>query len=194
MRGTAATSPGSSPEAGLGLVSVVISLLIVALLSLGAVKELTGGTGGAAGAGPGSGSQGLGATVTKAYDVQAQSALSNAMQSMLDDAIANGGLSVIDLGPFGVIAGPSTSASEVSGATGNVGGADGPLGSGSVTLAARSRSGTCWFVWFSTSATWFGDEPSAVSCRARPLTNAPLPGAAAPGTVGWQEGSFPTTS
>jgi hypothetical protein len=60
-------------------------------------------------------------------------------------------------------------------------------------LAADSRSGTCWFVWFSASATWFGFEPDATSCLAPSLGTAPTPGAGSPGTIGWQQGSFPTT-
>jgi hypothetical protein len=169
----------------------VVSLLIVALLSVGALKAFAGS------ASTGPGSPALNPTVDQAYDVQAQSALSSAMQNVRDGATSNGGLSDSDLAQYGVISGPSTSSSTVSGsvastsATGD--GVGGPLGFGSVTLAAQAKSGTCWFVWFSSSATWYGYEPDATSCAAQPIATAPTPGAGSPGTIGWQAGSFPTT-
>ena len=189
MPGTALSPRGSPDEAGFGLLGIVISLLVVALLSLGALKALAGGSG----AGPAS--QTLSPTVDRAYDVQAQSSLSTALQNVRDGAISDGGLTAADLAQFGVTTGPSTSATMVSGAVAPAAtsGADSPLGFGGVTLAAASSTGTCWYVWFSTSATWFGFEPDATSCTATSMTTAPTPGAGSPGTVGWQQGSFPAT-
>lgn len=190
MAGLGLTPIGPRDEAGFGLLGIVISLLVVALLSVGALEAFAGGSG------TGSGSQVLSPTVDRAYDVQAQSSLSTAMQNVRDGAISNGGLSASDLAQFGVTTGPSSSATMVSGAVADPaasGGADGALGFGSVTLAAASKSGTCWYVWFSTSATWFGFEPDATSCIAPSMATAPSPGAGSPGTVGWQQGSFPTT-
>ncbi len=184
------TPVGPPDEAGFGLLGIVISLLVVALLSVGALEAFAGGSG------AGSGSQVLSPTVDRAYDVQAQSSLSTAMQNVRDGAISNGGLSASDLAQFGVTTGPSSSATMVSGAVADQtasGGPDGALGFGSVTLAAASKSGTCWYVWFSTSATWFGFEPDATSCIAPSMATAPTPGAGSPGTVGWQQGSFPAT-
>ena len=118
---------------------------------------------------------------TRPTTCQAQSALSTAMQNVRDGAISNGAVSASDLGQYGVTTGaldlglgrvrapwrpPATGA-----------GADGALGFGSVTLAAEAESGTCWYVWFSTSATWFGFEPDATSCRRRPWPRHPTPGA-----------------
>jgi hypothetical protein len=179
----------SKGEAGFGLTGIVISLLIVALLSIGALKAFAGG------AGAGTGFQALSSTVDQAYDVQAQSTLSNTMQNVRDGTVSNGGLSVADLAQYGVTPGPSASPSAVSGAvadpTGASGGADGPLGFGSVTLALDSKSGTCWFAWFSTSATWYGFEPDATSCQATSLATAPMAGSRSPGMIGWQQRSFP---
>lgn len=178
-------------EDGFGLLGVVISLLVLAVASFGALAALQNGTT------TGSGGQTLNASVTKAYDIEAQSALATAMQNVRDGAIANGGLSGLDLSQYGVLAGPSGSPEEVSGATsgasGAPGGSQGPLGGGSVTLAVASKSGTCWFVWLSGSDTWFGVEPDATTCGAPPLTTAPTPGRASPGTIGWQQGSFAVT-
>jgi len=182
VRGVGPTRAASNRQAGFGLLSTVVSLLIVALLSLGALKTFAGG----ASTGSGSGSAALSPTVAKAYDIQAQSALSNAMQNLRDNAVANGGLSGLDLESFGVTTGPSRSSSVVSGA-------DSSVGSGRVTLAVESKSQTCWFAWFSTSDTWFGVEPDASACVAQPLSGPPTPGPGSSGTVGWQEGSFPTT-
>ena len=183
-------TPAPKDQAGFGLLSTVIALLIVALLGLGALKALAGRSS------TGSNSQALSPVLTKAYDIQAQSALSTAMRNVRDDAIGNGGLSGLDLAPLGVTTGPSSSPTQVSGAVTGAslvsGGLDAQLGSGSATLAADSRSGTCWFVWLSASATWFGYEPDATACVAQPMAE-PSAGRASPGTVGWQKGSFPVT-
>jgi hypothetical protein len=182
----------SAGEDGFGLLGVVISLLILAVVSFGALAALGGG-----GAATGSHAQTFIPSVTNAYDVQAQSTLATAMQSVRDGAIANGGLSGLNLSQYGVLTGPSGSPEEVSGATSDAsaspGGPDGPLGGGSVTLAVASKSGTCWFVWLSGSDTWFGFEPDVTTCAALPLTTVPTPGRASPGTIGWQHGSFPVT-
>jgi Tfp pilus assembly protein PilX len=189
VSGVCLTPRSSKRDAGFGLVSIVLSLLIVALLSVGALKEFAGG------ATTGAGSKALNTTVAQAYDVQVQSALSSTMQNVRDGAISNGGLSASDLAQYGVQSGPSDSPSTVSGALAATAGsgAAGPLGFGSVTLAAASKSGTCWFIWFSTSATWYGFEPDATSCVAPPLATAPTASAGSPGAIGWQEGSFPIT-
>jgi Tfp pilus assembly major pilin PilA len=189
--------PRPSPDqSGFGLVSIVISLGIVAILSVVALKSFAGTTGSAAGA------QGLHAPVDQAYDVAAQSTLSSAMQNVRDGALSNGAMSASDLGQYGVITGASTSASEVSGAVAPSGasasagagaGAGGAPGYGSVTLAAQAKSGSCWYVWFSSSSTWFGVQPDATTCVAAAMPEAPTPGAPSPGAIGWQQGSFPVT-
>ena len=102
--GEIARTPRSSKgEAGFGLTGMVISLLIVALLSVGALKAFGGG------AATGSGAKALRSTVNQAYDVQAQSTLSTAMQNVRDGAISNGALSVSALAQYGVTPGPSGS-------------------------------------------------------------------------------------
>jgi hypothetical protein len=186
VRAAGLTPVSSKDDAGFGLLSTVISLLIVALLSLGALKAF-GGTSSTA-----TGSQALGADVSRAYDVQAQTTLSNTVQSVRADLLSNGAVSGLDLTQFGVTTGPSTSPADVSGAVAS-GGVDGSLGSGSTTLAVDSKSGTCWFVWLSASTTWFGVQPDATSCVAQPMVDAPVPGPSSPGTIGWQQGSFPLT-
>jgi hypothetical protein len=171
-------------EAGFGLVGIVISLMIVAILSVGALKAF------ASGAGSGSGSPAQSPAVNQAYDVQAQSALSNVMENVRDGAIGNGGVAASDLAQYGISAAPSMSPSEVSGAVAGSS-ADGSIGFGGVTLAVESKSRTCWFVWFSSSSTWYGSEPDATSCAAQPMADAPTAGAASSGSIGWQQGSFP---
>lgn len=177
-------------QAGFGLVGIVVSLVIVAALSIGAFTAFAGST--ASQSGPG----GLSPTVDRADDIQVQSTLSATMQNVRDAAISNGGLSGANLAQYGVTTGSSSAPSQVSGAVAQpttVGAGDGPLGSGAVMLAAESTSGTCWYVWFSTSATWYGFEPDATTCVAQQLSSAPAPSAGAPGTIGWQQGSFPLT-
>jgi len=171
-------------------VGIVVSLLIVAALSVGAITAFAGGT--ASQSGPGV----LNPTVDRADDVQVQSTLSATMQNVRDAAIGNGGVSGLNLAQYDVMTGPSSAPSQVSGAVDQAstgGTADDSLGSGAVTLAAESMSGTCWFVWFSTSATWYGFEPDATTCVAQQFSSAPTPSAGSPGTIGWQQGSFPLT-
>ncbi len=177
-------------QSGFGLLSIVISLGIVAILSVVALKSFAGTTGSGAGA------PGLHASVDQADDAAAQSALSTAMQNVRDGAISNGAVSASDLGQYGVTAGASTSASAVSGAVAPPGaGADagGAVGYGSVTLAAQARSGSCWYVWFSSAGTWFGVQPDATTCEASALPEAPTPSHPSPTTIGWQQSSFPVT-
>ena len=102
--------------------------------------------------------------------------------------MANGGAAGLDLGQFGITTGSSTGPSSVSGAVTAT-----SDGSGAVTLATSSQSGTCWFIWFSDSTTLYGAEPDATSCAAPTMPGAPTPGSPAPGAIGWQAGSFPTT-
>jgi hypothetical protein len=180
----------SVEQSGFGVLSIVISLGIVAILSVVALKSFAGTTGATAGA------QGLHGSVNQAYDVAAQSTLSTAMQNVRDGALSNGEVSASDLGQYGVTTGSSTSASVVSGAvapSGDTADAGGAAGYGSVTLAAQAKSGTCWYVWFSSSSTWFGVQPDATTCEASAMPEAPAPARPSPTTIGWQQGSFPVT-
>jgi len=132
--------------------------------------------------------------VAQADDLEAQSALSTALTSAEASASAGGGYgsltpaSLASENPsVGVAAGPSTNASTISMSVSS------GTGIGSVTLADRSADGVCWLVWKSTVApTWFGAQTNATSCTAPARTSAPLPGAASPRTIGWQQGGFPT--
>ena len=184
--------PGAD-ERGFGMIGVALSLLVLALLSVGALETFGGGQ-------PTSAEKGaLGGSVANAYDVEAQSNLANAMQNARSALIADGDASAVDLAQFGVTSGASTAPGSVSGAvadaadggTGSVGGPG--AGGGAVTLAASSKSGACWFIWFSDAATWYGVEPDATSCVALAMAGAPTPARASPESIGWQEGSFPVT-
>jgi hypothetical protein len=170
------------------MIGIIVSLLAVAVLSVIALRSLGGG-----GATGGTGSS-LGSSVALAYDVQAQSTLSTTMQNVRDALVADGNPSALGLTQFGVTSGPSSAPGTVSGAVSAVDDPADPsaaAGSGAVTLAAYSKSGTCWFVWFSATSTWYGTEPGQSSCLAQPMSSAPSPGAPSAGSVGWQQGSFP---
>jgi len=174
-----------APEDGFGLVGMVLSLLIVGVLGAGAVLTLGGGSSSSdlngLRAGSSASSAGLGADVTHAGDVAAQSTLSTVMQNVLDASVADGGFGGLDLSQYGVVAGPSTSDSAVSGVVSPAGNA---------TLAVLARSGTCWMVWLSSGVTWYGAEVHAASCAAAPVDTAPTAGTT--GGVTWQPGSFPS--
>jgi hypothetical protein len=181
-------------ERGFGMIGLALSLVAVALLSVGALAAFGGGQ-------PTTAEKGaLGTSVANAYDVGTQTNLANAMQNVRSALIADGDASATDLTQFGVTTGASTTPGAVSGAVahstdGDATGSASGLGSdaGTVTLAASSRSGTCWFIWFSDSATWYGTEPDATSCVAQAMAAAPTPVRASPGSIGWQQGAFPVT-
>ena len=182
-------APSRNTEHGFGLLGVVLSLLVVGALSAGAVAAM--GSGG----GTGGSSPSFGSDVGRAYDVEAQSNLSNAAQNVLDAAATSGGYAGVDLSQYGVVAGPSASPQTVSGAVsaGTGIGAAGALTTGSATLAVRSRSGTCWFAWVSSGPTWYGAQANAASCMAVPMVSAPSAGAGGGGGITWQSGSYPIT-
>ena len=180
-------APSRNTEHGFGLLGVVLSLLVVGVLSAGAVAAM--GSGG----GTGGSSPSFGSDVARAYDVEAQSNLSNAAQNVLDAAETSGGYAGVVLSQYGVVAGPSTSPQAVSGAVsaGAGIGAAGALTTGSATLAVRSHSGTCWFAWVSSGPTWYGSEAKAATCVAIAMASAPSAGAAG-GGITWQAGSYPS--
>ena len=168
----------TADEHGFGLLSVVLSLVVLGVMGAGAALAL-GGSGGA----PGAAQTGLGTAVDRASDVGAQSTLQTVAQNVLDASVANGGFTGLDLSQYRVVSGPSSSSAIVSGV---VGGAD------SATLAVLARTGTCWFAWVSSGASWYGAQVHASSCQAVALAGPPTPGSSS-GAVTWQAGSFPTT-
>ena len=170
-------------DAGVGMLGMVLALLVLAAAGVGAAASFGGGP-----ASPASRASGLGGEVRSAYDVQAQSALADAMQNVRGAVVAGGGTTGLDLSQFGVTSGAVQAPGAVSGAV-----ADPAGGTGAVTLATSSRSGTCWFVWFSGGYTVYGAEPDATSCAAAAMDSAPTPGRPAPGAIGWQAGAFPVT-
>ena len=62
---------------------------------------------------------------------------------------------------------------------------------GSVTLADRSADGTCWLVWKSAGATWYGAQTHLASCSAPAFGSPPATGPVTSTAIGWQQGSFP---
>ena len=92
--------------------------------------------------------------------------------------------------------GAAISGAEAAGGAGDGVGTGSGAGSvsGTVTLTARSSNGTCWLVWRAEgSATWFGAQTGQSSCTAPALTSSPAAGPVTSSTIGWQQGSFPTS-
>ena len=119
-----------------------------------------------------------GSLIPQAGDTEAQDNLRSALSAVAEAAITAGGYGSVDVSSLAVqargdpfTAGPSISASQMSVA------AAGGTNEG-VTLAVHSASGTCWFVWTSSAATWYGVEASRASCAAPALGSAPVAGAA----------------
>lgn len=189
--------------AGFGLVGLVGTLLVLGALvaiAVASVNTLSGGqspstdlpTSSAASGGGSGGGSGLGGEVGIAADLAAQQNLQAAVTAAQQVAITSGnssaGLSTLQAAERGLrfVSGPSSDEETVS-----VAESAGVGGGGSVTLAVRSTSGTCWYAWVGAGTSWFGAEPDSKSCVAEPLSTAPSAGSPAPGVVGWRQGGFP---
>jgi hypothetical protein len=127
--------------------------------------------------------------VQGATAVQAKQTLSTGLTAVETAAASGGGYG--SLSPSALtssdpstqfVTGPSTGPTVISLATGG----------GSVTLADRSTSGTCWLIWKSAaSATWYGAQTGLSSCTAPVLAAPPTAGPVSSSAIGWQQGSFP---
>lgn len=138
--------------------------------------------------------------VAAATGLQAQQALDTALSVADAAAVEAGGFGGLTASTLSAsessitfVAGPTSSASVVSVSTtssqsGGITG--GPTGS--ITLAARASDGTCWLVWKSASATWYGAQTGLASCSAPTLASAPTSGPISAAAIGWQQGAFPT--
>lgn len=180
-------------EDGFGLIGIAVSLVVIAALT--AVAFTLGGTGATTTGG------GQNAEVARAYDVAAQATLSTTLTNVRNAALADGGYGAVDLTQLGVSSGPATSAQGVSGVVSAAGAAPGTGGltvpgvggtggtGGTVTLAARSQSGACFFVWASAGVTWYGAAAHPSSCVAVPMAGPPAPTAGS--GVTWRTGGFP---
>ncbi len=125
-----------------------------------------------------------------ADNLQAQQALSTSLTAATTSAGGTGDFSGITTEMLSAanpsityVAGPSSSSSVVSMAISPT--------SGSVTLVARSASGTCWVVWAGSGGTWFGAQTNQTSCQAPSLDAAPVASSASTTAIGWQRNGFP---
>jgi hypothetical protein len=201
---TTSTRPDEMhPDAGWTMVATALSMgitaILVALLVATAFKSSTTSNTSISNA-PG---------VAQATALQAQETLSTALTSV-DAAAAGGGYGSLNVSTLSAsdpsisfVSGPSTGPTTVSvavaagpggdvGGIGGVGGVgDAGGGSGSVTLADRSTSGTCWLVWKSAGVAWYGAQTNLSSCTAPSLASTPSPGPVSSTTIGWQQGTFP---
>jgi len=182
------------------MTGLLVSLLVVAAMAGASVTALSfdgGGTGPAVRLPSASGSAArpsAGGVVDEAADIAAQQNLDTASSVVEQAAVSAGYAHVTPAALQGVARqltftnGASPDDQQVSVA------ASSSPGTGSVTLALRSDSGTCFFIWTSSASTWFGTEPDAPSCAAAPLSAPPPPSSPGPGHLGWQQGSFPSGS
>jgi hypothetical protein len=184
-----------SVDDGFSMVATMLSMVAVALLVALLLSE-TLHSNGSAKAGitnaPG---------VAQADGLVAQQALSAALSAADTAAVAAGGYGAITPSSLSssepsdsFVSGPSSSPSVVSVAVsaGQGSSVPGAAPSGSITLAARASDGTCWLVWKSAVATWYGAQTDLASCTAPAITNPPLPTPVSSTAIGWQEGSFPS--
>jgi hypothetical protein len=184
---TSDTSISNAPGVGLADDLVAQQALSSALTSIGAAASSAGGYGA------------LDITTLSTSDpsisfvagpTSGPSTISVALTGTGGGASAGGGIpgSVPSGSSYGV-GGALGAATGGAGAAGANGGAD----SGTVTLASRSTSGTCWLEWKSAgSATWYGAQTHLPSCAAPALASAPTPGPVTSSSIGWQQGGFPT--
>jgi hypothetical protein len=136
--------------------------------------------------------------VAPAADIQAKSTLSSALGAAQSSVEAGDPVSLADLTTrdAGVTftGGPSTGPGTVSVSATTVGGI-GPVTptSEAFSLAVRSDSGTCWYVWTDGAVPWYGAQLNQHSCQAPALISAPQAGTPSSSTIGWQEGGYPPT-
>ena len=133
---------------------------------------------------------GVGMTIQLSVD------LSSAVSAAQAAELGGGQVSNTDLdaGVPGVSfgGGSSTGPSSVSVATGP----GPPTASGTptqyVTLAIRSDSGTCWYVWLGGTVPWFGAQLDQRACTAPSLPGPPSPSGVSATAIGWQSGAYPS--
>jgi hypothetical protein len=183
----------SSGDDGFSMIGIVLSLVASALLVailLGTTLSSNGTSGTGISNAPG---------VAEATSLQAEQTLSTGLTTVDAAAASDGGYASLNTSTLSAsnpstlfIAGPSTNATTISMAVASgSGGAGGGTG-GSVTLADRSPSGTCWLVWRSTgSSTWYGAQAGQSSCTAPAISSVPSPGPVSATSIGWQQDSFP---
>jgi hypothetical protein len=188
-------------QRGFGLIGLIATIAILGLLAVIAVKSIPTGPAGAPGGavaglppatnGRGTGTGVVPGLVPQAGDTAAQGNLRSALSAVDQAAVRAGGFGTVNMSSLlaqssGVplTAHGSTSAAQISVAA--AGGAGGGL-----TLAVRSASGSCWYVWTSGAATWYGVEPDRARCNAPALAIAPVAGVAGTGAIDWQSGAFP---
>jgi hypothetical protein len=138
--------------------------------------------------------------VAEADGLQAQEALSTGLSAASTAAAGAGGYGTITPGELSgsepsatFVSGPSSNPSTISIAVSpglQMGVTGGP--SGSITLADRSADGTCWLVWRSAEATWYGAQTDLSSCTAPAMATAPSPGSVSSSSIGWAQGTFPS--
>jgi hypothetical protein len=184
----------------MSLAGLLVSLLILAGMAAGALTALDLGSSGttpgvtlpSSGAGSKSGSgvqSAAGGAIGAAAVLAAQQNLDAALTVVQQQAVLSG---YGELDPTALEGsarglrftnGPTTDDADVSMAVA-------PSAGGSVTLAARSATGECFYVWVSSSATWFGAGPGPSYCQALALNAAPSVSTAA-SAINWHAGSFP---
>lgn len=179
---------GQATMIGLVLALVVVGALSAILLS-GAITG--GGT-------PASNGVANGAGVGTADDVAAKTTLSNVQTDVQSSegatagAVGYGALSptaMQSLDPSGDDT--FTNQASTSPTTVSMAASGGALGSGSVTFAVLSASGTCWYLWLGSGGPLYGAMTGQSSCQASALGTAPAVGPVSSSAIGWATGSFP---
>ena len=177
------TSISNAPGVGLANDLVAQQALSSALTSVGAAASSAGGYGEVDIASLSSSDPSI---TFVAGPTSSPSTISVALTASGGGAGAGSGATGGDSYGVGGAVGAAITGADATGASGGGG------GSGSVTLASRSTSGTCWLVWKAAgSATWYGAQTHLSSCTAPALSSAPAPGPATSSSIGWQQGSFP---
>jgi hypothetical protein len=181
-------------SAGFSMIATVLSLLATALLvAILLSTTLHSGSNSNASISNAPG-------VAEADGLQAQQALSTGLSAASTAAAGAGGYGAVTTSELSgsepsvaFVSGPSSNSSTISVAVspGQIQGVTGGP-SGSITMADRSTDGTCWLVWKSTEATWYGAQTGLSSCSAPAIAAAPPPGSVSSSSIGWTQGTFPS--
>jgi hypothetical protein len=186
-------APRGGDEAGQG--GLVMLALVLVIIGVGMTIQLSVDLTSSPSDSAATGADGS-PLVAPAADLQAKQTLSSAMTAV-QAALAGGNqVAAIDLDarvPGVAFSGePSTGPTAVSLAV--AAGLPSTSGTGlteDVTLAVRSDSGTCWYIWLGGAVPWFGARTDQHECTAPAMTLPPTAGAVSSSTIGWSPGSYP---
>jgi hypothetical protein len=187
-------------EEGLGLIGLLVSLAIIGILAVVAIKSLSGTTNSLKAdtrtpepefhtTAPSTPTQ----VIASSADEVAQANLQAALTLADDFSLAEGGYGDISVPVLADKSSPGAFTSSASTRVSDLSVAAAGGAGGGVMFAARSADGACWLVWRSDTTTVFGVKRDHSPCIAIALPGLPALSMQPHTATLWQHGSFPIT-